>query len=105
MYQSSLKWAKTCKNKCIVCMEHLLNVRCPVYYWLKVFTKEVVENLFTESPVDFHEVGQTIKILSARDPVRFFCFFGLLTRIVKAKEAALFGNTDTEGSQLSKQIY
>lgn len=53
------------------------------------FTKEVVENPFTESPVDFHEVCKTIEILSARDPVWLFYFFRLLAWIVKAEEAAL----------------
>lgn len=53
------------------------------------YTKEVVENPFTEGPVDFHEVCQPIKIFPARDPVRFFCAGRLLTGIIKAEQAAL----------------
>lgn len=56
---------------------------------LSSITKEVVENLFTKSPVDFHEVCQTVKILLARDPVWFFCLFSLLAGIVKPEEASL----------------
>lgn len=57
--------------------------------WSEI-TKEVVENPFTESPVDFHEVCQAIEILPARDPVWFLRFFGLLAGIVKPEEAALW---------------
>lgn len=52
---------------------------------MSLITKEVIENPFTEGPVDFHEVCQSIKILSARDPVWFFRFVRLLTRVIKAE--------------------
>lgn len=58
----------------------------------KLFTKEVVEDPFADSPVYFHEVSQAIKILSGRYPVRFLRFFCLLTGIIKPKKAALWGN-------------
>lgn len=54
-----------------------------------LFTKEVVEDPFTEGPVHFHEVSQTVKVLLAWDPVRLLGTFHLLTGIVQPEECAL----------------
>lgn len=54
-----------------------------------LFTKEVFKNVFTETPVDFHEVRQAVEILLTRDPVRFLCLFCLLARVVEPEEGAL----------------
>lgn len=64
-------------------------IKCRHCVWL--FTKEVVEDCFTESPVDFHEISQAIKILSGRDPVGFLSLLRLLTRIIESEEASLRG--------------
>lgn len=49
---------------------------------VKVFTKEVIENLFTQASVDFHEVCKPIEISFTRDPVWVFSIVGRYTWIV-----------------------
>lgn len=56
---------------------------------MKIVTEEIVKYLFAQSPVDFHEVGQAVKILHIRDQVGLLGFLRLLAGIVKPEEAAL----------------
>lgn len=64
-----------------------------------LFTKEVVEDPFTEGPVHFHEVSQTIKVLLVWDPVRLPCTFHLLTGIVQPEEGALLERQTVQATQ------
>lgn len=52
-------------------------------------TVEVIKNPLAESPVDPHKVRQAVEVLSAGDPVGFFCPLSLLTWVVEANKAAL----------------
>lgn len=60
------------------------------------FTEEVVEDLLADGPVDLHEVGQSVEVLPARDPVRLLPFLHLLAGVVQPEEGALWGRRTGE---------
>lgn len=53
------------------------------------FTKEVVENSFTQCSVHLHKVCEAVEILSARDPVWQLRILRCLARIVESQERIL----------------
>lgn len=55
----------------------------------KMFTKEVVENSFTQCSVHLHKVCEAVEILSARDPVWQLRILRCLARIVESQECIL----------------
>ena len=56
-------------------------------------TEEVVEDLLADGAVDLHEVGQTVEVLPAGDPVRTIARLPLLAGVVEPEEGALGGGT------------
>lgn len=56
---------------------------------IEPFTKEVVENTFTQCSVNLHKVCKAIKIFPTWDPIRQLRMLGCLAWIVDSHERTL----------------